>query len=70
MKSIIKKNQTREPSAGEVGARAPSTQRSGCEQTVRLLSEGGLVHAIEVTCRCGQVTVVELEYPEGPEAPR
>jgi len=33
------------------------------EKAVRLLKEGGRVRAIEFTCSCGEVTVVELQYP-------
>ena len=33
------------------------------ESGVRLLHEGEEVCAIEFTCKCGDVTVVELEYP-------
>ena len=31
---------------------------------VRLLEEGGVVHALELTCSCGDVTVIELRYPD------
>lgn len=40
-------------------ANAPS-----CKKAVRLLEEQGVVHALELTCSCGEVTVVELHYPE------
>jgi hypothetical protein len=71
VKSIIKKSQTRPatavPAAQPGGAARPAR---GCDQRVRLLRADGLVHAIEVTCACGAVTVVELEYPEGTEPAR
>ena len=34
-----------------------------CARSVRLLREGGVLRALEVTCSCGEVTVVELIYP-------
>lgn len=33
------------------------------EKAVRLLREDGRVRAIEFTCSCGEITVVELQYP-------
>ncbi len=30
---------------------------------VELLQEDGIVHAIQVRCTCGEITVLELEYP-------
>ena len=35
------------------------------ETTVRLLRDGDVVHALEITCACGELTVVELTYAEG-----
>lgn len=71
MRSIIKKSQTRPaaavPAAQPGGAARPAR---GCEERLRLLRADGLVHAIEVTCACGSVTVVELEYPAGTEPSR
>jgi hypothetical protein len=29
---------------------------------VRLLERDGRVHSIELTCACGEVSVIELEY--------
>ncbi len=34
------------------------------QKGVRLLNDGGDVRAIEFTCACGEVTVLELQYPE------
>ena len=36
-------------------------------KTVQLLEEAGRIHAIELTCTCGDVTAIELIYP-GDEA--
>jgi hypothetical protein len=67
--SIIKRNAVRlgerpNPST----ASAPST--GGCAPLpgARLLRADGVVRAIEVTCACGEVTVLELEYDALPEA--
>ena len=35
-------------------------------QGVKLLREGDDVRAIEITCACGEITVVELQYPTDP----
>ena len=37
-----------------------------CETAgVKVHETGGRVQAIEVTCACGETTVIELEYPSG-----
>ena len=58
--TIIKKEDARlsEP----VSLNDPSTS---CETTagVKVHETGGRVQAIEVTCACGETTVIELEYP-------
>ena len=38
------------------------------EKAVRLLEDQGRVIGIELTCSCGEVTAVELLYPDGPAA--
>ena len=38
-----------------------------CEKRVELLRVEGVVHALEITCSCGEKTVVELDYTEGKE---
>ncbi|MFT7670796.1 MAG: hypothetical protein ACI8X5_003509 [Planctomycetota bacterium] len=42
----------------------PSGQCGTGEKTVRLLEEAGRVLGIEFTCSCGDITAVELLYPE------
>ena len=37
-----------------------STTRA--QKSVQVLREKNMVHAIEVRCSCGEITVVELEY--------
>lgn len=47
--------------ARPAAAGSPKTQ-ARCQKRVQLLREKDVVHAIEVRCSCGEVTVVELEY--------
>lgn len=71
--TILKRDQVRvqKLATPDLGAAAP--QRGPrkavdeppptCAKAVRLLTRGDIVQALEVTCSCGEVTVVELEYP-------
>ncbi len=34
------------------------------QKQVQLLEDEGVVRAIELTCSCGEVTVIELEYTD------
>jgi hypothetical protein len=63
MQSIIKKAQLADPAA----QRRQPARAQECAPGVRLLSSGGLVHAIEITCSCGEVALVELDYPPAAE---
>lgn len=67
MRSIIKKNQVHElePSAARPAQAAP--KRARLDKSLELLEQGGRVHAIQLTCSCGEVSVIDLEYPEGNE---
>jgi len=70
--SIIKSDCVRiESAANEPTAALPTratasgsskAQQGRCQKRVQLLREAEVVHAIEVRCSCGEVTVVELEY--------
>lgn len=67
MPTIIKKDrvEVRELSAAERAQRVrPTSGGSGCEKAVELLEEQGQVVAIQVTCSCGDRTVVALEYAQ------
>lgn len=66
MHSIIKSGHVRKR---EPGVPQPATQRGTpvCHKSVRLLELEQVVHAIEFTCSCGEVSVVELDYPEPTE---
>jgi len=77
MKNVIKKQHVRVGAAGAIGASgsserraevAPSTphERHAPAPGVRLVRVGGRISAIEVTCRCGEVSVLELEYADAP----
>jgi len=67
--SIIKHDRVRLGDCdAELPAALPARARGGvrCKKSVQLLREAEIVHAIEVRCSCGEVTVVEIEY--GPQA--
>ena len=55
--------QERRPGARSVSA--AGGEEEPCEKRVRPLERDGIVHAVEVTCSCGSVTVVELTYLDG-----
>ena len=64
MQAIVKKQfvQLDGQQAGVVPT--PERRRSTrCEKSVRLLKLENVARALEVTCSCGEVTVVEIEYP-------
>ena len=42
-------------------------RKGGYQSLARLLEEAGLVRAVEVTCSCGETTVIELEYDPDPD---
>ncbi len=62
MTSIIKSSSVREALPGS--SPAPARPARGCEKDVELLRHDGVVHALQITCSCGETTVVELTYPE------
>ena len=41
---------------------------AGGHPRVELLEDQGVVHALQITCSCGKITVVELEYDSKSEA--
>lgn len=48
---------------------AAADEGGACEKRARTVESDGRVVAIEVTCSCGEATVVRLEYPsDAPEA--
>ena len=64
--SIIKKELVRLAEAGAppTPARAPATRSARHPKTVQLVRVAGRVRAVELTCSCGERSVIELEYPE------
>ena len=82
MSAIIKSSNVRrddpDPSDGAPAPAVPNARPAAApaqhEKRVELLRVGERVHALELTCSCGEVTVVELDYPgrdadrEGPHA--
>jgi hypothetical protein len=62
MPSIIKSSSVREAHPGTPSSRPRSS--AACEKSVELLRQDGVVHALQITCSCGDTTVVELDYPE------
>jgi hypothetical protein len=67
MQAIVKKQfvqvDAQEHTAAVRGSAAPRS----CKKSVRLLRIEGAVQALEVTCSCGELTVVELEYQASKE---
>lgn len=41
----------------------PAASECGAAKDVQLLERDGIVHAIALRCACGELTVVQLEYP-------
>ncbi|HUR28562.1 MAG TPA: hypothetical protein VM509_10275 [Planctomycetota bacterium] len=70
METIIKNDRVRVgDSSGETPPALPAgspdgSNRNGarCKKSVQLLREKDVVHAIEVRCSCGEITVVEISY--------
>ena len=70
MKSVIKSKNVHLSDAEVVRTEheevSPAAPRERCVPTpgVRLVRVEGRVQAIELTCRCGDVSVLEIEYAE------
>jgi hypothetical protein len=58
--SIIKRTRVHVGPVAAAGAAGAPCARA--EKRVRLLEHEGVVRAIELTCSCGEVSVVELDY--------
>jgi hypothetical protein len=61
--SIIKRERVQ---LGRSGAAAlpARTAPGACSARAQAVVVAGVVHAIEVACACGEVMLVELDYPE------
>ncbi|MCZ6597400.1 MAG: hypothetical protein O7B99_07175 [Planctomycetota bacterium] len=65
MRSVIKRDNVHVSDEPAHGASRPiSGPAEECEpgKTVRLMRAEGYVRAIELTCSCGETTVLELDY--------
>lgn len=51
------------PSALPSAPSRPAAAARRCEKSARPITIEGAIRAIEVTCSCGETTVIELEYP-------
>lgn len=64
--SIIKHHQVRLEAQAPALPKRPSSRAH--EKSVELLRLQGRVHALQLTCSCGETTLVELDYaPETKE---
>lgn len=70
--SIIKRERVQVGRSGAAAAsrRAAEPGSAPCAAKAQAVVVAGLVHGIEVTCACGEVMLVELDYPETTEARR
>lgn len=57
--TIIKKEDARLEESASLSDPSTSCETAG----VKVHETGGRVQAIEVTCACGETTVIQLEYP-------
>lgn len=68
MQRIIKHNTVRRvddaPAPRPAPAEAHEAAAPAPEPGVRVHRADGRVHAIEITCSCGETTLVELDYEE------
>jgi len=68
MSSVIKRTNVQlANNASNPGARGPAANSAACVNRVRPLRVGDVVAALEITCSCGETTVVELDYPKASE---
>lgn len=61
MKEVIKKSRV---DVGEVPGLAGTGERARCAKAARLVVLQGRARAVEVTCSCGERTVLELVYED------
>lgn len=56
------------PPRPERNAQAASCSSTPAKPSLRAVEQDGVVVALELTCSCGEVSLVELRYPADPEA--
>ena len=64
MNGIVKKHQVLIEGTPLAAAQPGARPAPRCKKSVRLLRVENAVRALEVTCSCGETTVVEIQYPE------
>ena len=74
MRQVIKRDQVQVEGARAAAlparpAKAPAAPASGPCTRVRALRVEGRVRAVEITCSCGEASLVELDYVPTPDAP-
>jgi hypothetical protein len=62
--SIIKKELVRLAEAGAPTPQQAAARPARHAKGVQLLRVGGRVRALELSCSCGERSVIELEYPD------
>jgi hypothetical protein len=62
--SIIKKELVRLAEAGAQAPQPAAARPARHAKGVQLLRVGARVRALELTCSCGERSVIELEYPD------
>jgi len=67
MQAIVKKQFVQVDAQEHTSAVRGSSAPRSCKKSVRLLRINGSVQALEVTCSCGEITVVELDYQAAKE---
>lgn len=67
MQAIVKKQFVQVDAQEHAAAARGSSAPRACKKSVRLLRIEGVVQALEVTCSCGELTVVELDYQASKE---
>lgn len=66
--SVIKREQVRLDESRPAREPRPQSRVAGCAPTarVRLIQIDGRAQAIEFTCRCGEISLLELQYEKTP----
>ena len=67
MQAIVKKQFVQVDAQEHTAAVRGSSAPRGCKKSVRVLRIDSVVQALEVTCSCGEITVVELDYQASKE---
>ena len=66
--TVVKKHFVQVDGRGPLPGRGTHAQRA-CRKDVRLVVLDGTVRGIELTCSCGETTLIELEFPAKSDTP-